>query len=99
MLASLVAHHRFGDVLEELNEILLRVHDHSALICHDVEERSDSCRRLDDRLSLIFWWPKLVLSGHLTGTTGNAFFSTSKILIHEVVWHHFIITSIVMFLA
>ena len=54
-----------GDVLEELNEILLRVHDYGALISHDVEECADPRSRLDDSLSLILWRPKVVIPCHL----------------------------------
>ena len=71
MFAPLVTHHRFGDVLEELNEILLRVRDRVASVSHDVEECTRPCRRFNDRLSLVFWRPKAVVPCHLTGSASN----------------------------
>ena len=96
MFASLVAHHCSGDVFEEPNEVLLRVSHGIVIVSHDVEEGTRPCRCFDDHLSLVLWRPKLIVLCHLASATSDALLSTSKVLIHEVVWPYFIIMSIVV---
>ena len=96
VLASFVAHHWFGDVLEELHEVLLRVCHWIAWFQHDVEECTGPCRRFHDRFFLVFWRPELVVPHRLACSASDAFFSTVEVLPHLVGWHNFIIIPIVM---